>query len=171
MNAAASMDWPEKEAVPFLDEVLETAKGRIRLNLELKTADNQAEMAVRAIQAIEAAGMEREVVITSLDESVLQEVEIIKPQLRTGLIVVLTMGEVEKIPVDFFNMEISRINEDRVKKIHLAGKEVHVWTVNTEEEMQEVLNMGVDGLITDQVGVAKRVLKERAMLKIGQTQN
>ncbi len=58
-----------------------------------------------------------------------------------------------------------------MKKIHLAGKEVHVWTVNTEEEMQEVLNMGVDGLITDQVGVAKRVLKERAMLKIGQTQN
>jgi glycerophosphoryl diester phosphodiesterase len=171
LNAAASMDWPEKEAVPFLDEVLETAKGRIRLNLELKTADNQAEMAVRAIQAIEAAGMEREVVITSLDESVLQEVERIKPRLRTGLIVVLTMGEVEKIPVDFFNMEISRINEDRVKKIHLAGKEVHVWTVNTEEEMQEVLNMGVDGLITDQVGVAKQVLKERAMLKIGQTQN
>jgi glycerophosphoryl diester phosphodiesterase len=34
-----------------------------------------------------------------------------------------------------------------------------------------VLNMGVDGLITDQVGVAKQVLKERAMLKIGQTQN
>jgi glycerophosphoryl diester phosphodiesterase len=171
LNAAASMDWPEKEAVPFLNKVLETAKGRIRLNLELKTADNQAEMAIRVIQAIEAAGMEREVVITSLDESVLQEVEKIRPQFRTGLIVVLTLGEVENIPVDFFNMEISRINEDRVEKIHLAGKEVHVWTVNTQEEMEEVLDLGVDGLITDQVKIAQRVLEERAMLTIGQTQN
>ena len=65
-------------------------------------------------------------------------------------------------------MEISRVNEDRVEKIHLAGKEVHVWTVNTEDEMEDVLNMGVDGLITDQVEVAKHVLEERAMLKIGQ---
>lgn len=171
LNAAAAMEWPEAEAVPFLDEVLEVAKGRIRLNLELKTADNQADMAARVIQAIEEAGTEREVVITSLDQSVLQEVEKIKPQLRTGLIVVLTIGEVEKLPVDFFNMEISRINEDRVDKIHSAGKEVHCWTVNSEAEMEEMLNMGVDGLITDEVELAKQVLEEREMLKFGQTQN
>lgn len=171
LNAAAQMDWPNQEAVPFLEDVLETAKGRIRLNLELKTAENQAEMAARAVQLIEEAGMEREVVITSLDESVLQEVETIKPQLRTGLIVVLTLGEVEKIPVDFFNMEISRINEERVDQIHLAGKEVHVWTVNSEAEMEEMLNMGVDGLITDEVKLAKQVLENREMLSFGQTQN
>lgn len=171
LNAAAGMEWPETEAVPFLEEVLEAAKGRIRLNLELKTADNQVEMAARVIQAIEEAGTEREVVITSLDQSVLQEVEKIEPQLRTGLIVVLTIGEVEKLPFDFFNMEISRINEDRVDKIHSAGKEVHCWTVNSEAEMEEMLNMGVDGLITDEVELAKQVLKEREMLKFGQTQN
>ncbi|BES64759.1 glycerophosphodiester phosphodiesterase [Gottschalkiaceae bacterium SANA] len=166
LNAAANMDWPHVESVPLLDNVLGLAKGRIRLNLELKTADNQKEIAIQVTQAIEAAGMEREVVVTSLDESVLNEVEKIMPQVRTGLIVVLTLGEVEKIPVDFFSMEISRVNEDRVEKIHLAGKEVHVWTVNTEEEMEEVLSMGVDGLITDQVGIAQQVLKERKELRL-----
>lgn len=171
LNAAAMMDWPQKEAVPFLEDVLEVARGRIRLNLELKAAGNQEEMARAVVETIETARMGKEVVVTSLNQSVLAEVEKLKPELRTGLIVILTLGDLEKIPVDFYSMELSRVNEYRVQKIHDAGKEVHVWTVNSEDDMDSVLSLGVDGLITDQVELVKQILNEREMLRIGQTQN
>lgn len=171
LNAAATINWPQEEPVPFLQDALEAARGRIRLNLDLKATGNQEELAQAVVEAVEAAKMDREVVITSLDEEVLASVEALKAELRTGLIVVLTLGDIEKIPVDFYSMEYSRVNESRVKKIHDAGKEVHVWTVNNEEEMDLVLGLGVDGLITDHVELVKQVLKEREMLQIGQTQN
>lgn len=165
-NAAAGMEGYKNEPVPFLEEALEAARGRIRLNLELKVSDNEEALAKGVVEAVEAAKMDSEIIVTSLDQSVLAEVEIYKPELRTGLIVILTLGDIEKIPVDFYSMEYSRVNEYRVQKIHDAGKEVHVWTVNTEEEMDRALDLGVDGLITDQVGLAMQVLDERKQLRL-----
>jgi glycerophosphoryl diester phosphodiesterase len=168
LNAGAAVDWPGFEPVPMLEDVLEASKGKIRLNLELKPDDNQEEMAEAVVAAVEAAGMSRDVVFTSVDESVLHEVETINPQFRTGLIVVLTLGNLEEIPVDFFSVEIGRVNEARVERIHAAGKEVHVWTVNEESDMNEVLDLGVDGLITDDVDLANAVLREREIFRLEQ---
>ncbi len=43
---------------------------------------------------------------------------------------------------------------------HMAGLAVHVWTVNEREQMFELVNMGVDGLITDKPSLAIDVLKD-----------
>jgi glycerophosphoryl diester phosphodiesterase len=37
---------------------------------------------------------------------------------------------------------------------HRAGVEVHVWTVNDEDDMRRLLAMGVDGLVTDRADLA-----------------
>jgi glycerophosphoryl diester phosphodiesterase len=48
-----------------------------------------------------------------------------------------------------------------VRAAHRRGLPVHVWTVNEEAEMRRLLDLGVDGLITDRPGLLKAVLEER----------
>jgi glycerophosphoryl diester phosphodiesterase len=44
---------------------------------------------------------------------------------------------------------------------HARGLQVHVWTVNATSEMIELLDLGVDGIITDRPDLLKQVLLER----------
>lgn len=48
-----------------------------------------------------------------------------------------------------------------VARAHALGKHVHIWTVDEPDEMRDVLDMGVDGLMTDRTDVLREVLIER----------
>jgi len=47
---------------------------------------------------------------------------------------------------------------DYVARVHEHGNEVHVWTVNTEADLQWCVDHDVDGLITNHPGRARRML-------------
>ncbi len=53
------------------------------------------------------------------------------------------------------------IDQKLVDAAHASGLQVHVWTVNTRAEMVELLDIGVDGLVTDRPDVLKEVLDSR----------
>jgi len=53
------------------------------------------------------------------------------------------------------------VDEKLVAAAHAAGLQVHVWTVNTPSEMTRLLDMGVDGLVTDRPDLLKDLLVER----------
>jgi glycerophosphoryl diester phosphodiesterase len=44
---------------------------------------------------------------------------------------------------------------------HKAGIAVHVWTIDEPDEMARLLDLGVDGIMTDRPSVLKQVLCER----------
>lgn len=48
-----------------------------------------------------------------------------------------------------------------VERIHAAGPEVHVWTVNEPGDMVRLLDLGVDGIVTDRCDVLRRVVDAR----------
>ncbi len=49
-----------------------------------------------------------------------------------------------------------------IRCAHRLGREVHVWTIDRPDEMVELLELGVDGLVTDRPDVLRDVLTRRA---------
>ena len=50
-----------------------------------------------------------------------------------------------------------------VEAAHAAGLFVHVWTVDDADVMRTLLDLGVDGIISDRADVLKDVLAERGL--------
>ena len=48
-----------------------------------------------------------------------------------------------------------------VERAHAAGLQVHVWTVNTKDEMERILDLGADGVMTDEIVLLRDLLTVR----------
>lgn len=63
-----------------------------------------------------------------------------------------------QIPVrrDGFNLD----KKSLIRTAHRKNMAVHYWTINEEEEMRRLIELGADGIITDRVDIADKLLKE-----------
>jgi glycerophosphoryl diester phosphodiesterase len=149
------------ERVPTLAEVIDFARGRFRINIELKYNVPDVGLAPAVIELVRAKEFLDSVVITSLDHAALRQVEQIEPSLDTGLIVTTAVGNVAKTDTDFVSLNAARATAALVGQARAAGKEVHVWTVNTPETMLRMIERDVDNIITDDPATLVRVMRDR----------
>ena len=64
-----------------------------------------------------------------------------------------------QFPVSQYGIDM--VTRASVAYAHKRGLQVHVWTINDESIMHELLDLGVDGLMTDDCALLKRVLESR----------
>lgn len=147
------------EQIPTLEEVLEACKGKINLNIEIKNVGKDSELPGRVVDLILEQGMEEDCVITSTSLNYLKQVRELEPQLRTGYIISAAYGNYySSEAVDFISVRSSFVNQKLMENVHAQGKGVFAWTVNTKSEMERLLLLGVDGIITDNPVLAREIV-------------
>ncbi|MCY6483046.1 glycerophosphodiester phosphodiesterase [Clostridium aestuarii] len=135
--------------IPTLEEVIDHSRGKIKLNIEIKTNGHEKKLVQKVVNLIKRKGIINSCVVTSLNYNVIQEVEAMEPRIKTGYIMYVAIGNLHKLNVDFYSVEETNVTEKFVADAHMIGREVHVWTINEEEDMQKVIDLGVDNIITD----------------------
>ncbi len=55
------------------------------------------------------------------------------------------------------------VDRRSIDAAHAAGRHVHVWTINDAAEMRRLVDLGVDGIVTDRADLLREVLAERGL--------
>jgi glycerophosphoryl diester phosphodiesterase len=70
-------------------------------------------------------------------------------------------GAVLQVPLR--NRGVTVLDRRLLELAHATGRHVHVWTLDEADEIERVLDMGVDGVITDRTDVLRDVLRARGL--------
>jgi glycerophosphoryl diester phosphodiesterase len=140
----------EGTTIPTLEEVMEVAKGRLKLNIEIKLTGHENNLEENVVRIIEEYGMEEDCVVTSFQAKALKKVKKANSEIKTGYILHVAYGDFSGVDyADALSVNYSFATETLIDEAHSAGKEVYVWTVNTADAINEMINNGADMIITD----------------------
>lgn len=148
---------------------------RTRFNIDIKSAD-----AVQpTIDAIRDAGASDRVLVTSFSESrrlaAVRElpgvatsagatrfaVALLAGKLALTPVLRWVLRNVDCVQVPMSHLGLSITTPPMIRRLHAADVEVHVWTINDAQTMHELLDLGVDGIVTDRADIAMAVLADR----------
>jgi glycerophosphoryl diester phosphodiesterase len=71
-----------------------------------------------------------------------------------------------QVPVGFRGLRVT--TRSLVRTAHALGMQVHVWTINDPVRMESLLDLGVDGIMTDNISGLRDVLDRRGLWRPGQ---
>lgn len=145
--------------LPSFEEFVKRAQELdIDLLIELKPhgkePDNYAQLIVDKLQEL---GITNRYPVMSLNHEAIDAIESLNSDIRTGYVIPLQFGAFAKNEVDFYVLEAFSYTSELAKQAHQEGKELYVWTINDEDEIQSFLYQPVDGIITDKLETLKEI--------------
>lgn len=152
------------ERIPTLAEALEVCRGKVGVNIELKFYGRREGLEQRVVEVVQRHGEGMPLVFMSLKADAVRKLKQLRPQWQVGLLTAVVVGDLTRLPADFYAVSADLADPPLIARIHSQGKEVHVWTVNDPISLSRMAGRGVDSLITDYPARAKRVLRARARL-------
>ncbi len=161
--------------IPTLDEVLETFP-EVALNIELKHDDGSTIEAF--FDVIDRHDARERVLAAAFEDDIIKRMRVVAPQAVTSLSAeevaifygccmsgfldgYTPPGKALQVPPAHEGIEI--VTPTFVAAAHDLDMEVHVWTINDEDEMERLLDLGVDGLMSDFPARARAVFERRGL--------
>jgi glycerophosphoryl diester phosphodiesterase len=152
--------------IPLLEDMLGTWP-ELRVNIDCKT--NTAEDAL-VTTLVRCAALDRVCVGAFSDRRMKRLTARLGDRLCTALspggVVALRFGRPRRPAANAAQVPVQQgpitvVNERFVRRAHALGIKVHVWTIDEPAEMHRLLDLGVDGIMTDKPQVLRGVFEKR----------
>ncbi len=163
-----------RDPIPTLDELLESLP-EARFNVDLKVPQAVAPLA----RALDAHAAHDRVCVGSFSASRIHAFRrLVGTRVATasGPIgvagyayalgvrrIVRSPGVALQIPIRTWHDRVPVVTGGLIRTAHRAGRRVHVWTINDRTEMERLIDLGVDGLVSDRIDVLAEVLADRGL--------
>jgi glycerophosphoryl diester phosphodiesterase len=169
-NANFEAEFPE-EPIPTLEQVFELLDGTTEFVIEIKAGNRTyPEIEDNVAALIKKFDAQKWALVHSFNDRVLKYLHKNHPEVRLkklfvsyscGLMLDFKLHAVKLSKYDFvegFGAGKGTVNSKLVEEIHSLGKTIHAWTVNKEEDIQEMVDYGVDGLVSNYPDKAKQLV-------------
>lgn len=160
-----ALDAGGGEPVPTLAEILDRFGPRIPFNLELKRGGRgeYAGLEAAALAEVEGRGLLEGTLFSSFYDPLLRRLRELSERARIGFLVSRRFPDraVERargVGAEVLHPELPLATRELVEEAHDAGLGVYVFTVDREEDMRRLLDLGVDGLFTNHPDRMRRLL-------------
>lgn len=147
-----------------------------RLNIDIKSDD----AVVPTCDLVRALGVIDRTCLSSFSHARLSKIRAALPEVATSAsmrevalarmlpLPVLTIagrprGQCLQVPARRGRFDV--VTARFVRRAHALDQQVHVWTIDDADEMHRLLDLGVDGIMTDRTDILKDVLIERGTWK------
>lgn len=142
------------EKVPTLKEVLDVINGQLMVNVEVKNApDAYPGIEDDLIKVLDAYGHSSKIIVSSFDHAFLKRFKEKTDAYKTGLLINGLLLDLPayaaEVGTTAWHPQFVNLRADQVKLAQRAGIEVNVWTLNEVSEWNSAVQMGVDGIVTD----------------------
>jgi glycerophosphoryl diester phosphodiesterase len=159
--------------IPTLAAVLE-AFPDVPLNVEIK--QREPDIVANVLELIETHGAVERVLLAAGEDDIMARIRAAAPPTLVGYSLREVAdfyarcqdGRFDGYQPPGFALQVPHRHEDIeivtpafVEHAHALGIEVHVWTINDEAEMTELLDLGVDGLMSDYPARLAAVVRDR----------
>ncbi|MFZ4616083.1 MAG: glycerophosphodiester phosphodiesterase [Rectinemataceae bacterium] len=156
------------ERIPSLRACLEFTKAAgISVNVEIKNAEGRAchpWLAERVVELLREHDMVGSVLLSSFNHEYIVRAKRAAPGLRTGALVEGAAPDpvalLDSSGASSYNPDLETLTEAAVHAVRASGRDVFVWTVNEEADMERLIDWGVSGIFTDFPDRLFRVLRE-----------
>lgn len=153
-----------------LDDVLKYFKKEGKyVQIETKPVDGNypdgtpivKDLEEKIISIVKQNHMEDKVVIISQKEDSLKRVKKIDPNIKTANCMVVAWGDIGDVTwVDCCSIEEQNVTPAIIYNMHKAKKECFAWTINSADKIQNLVDCGIDGIVTDNVVMVRKQLDE-----------
>lgn len=181
LDASARFLGPpvERQRIPTLREVVELAKGRAALQVEIKVRSDGSRypgIESRVVDVLRRGGMLDDAVILSFDFPTLAAIKALEPNLRTCALIsrayltkVGTRGpaavaeQMATLGAAFVGVEKTWLTAPLYRELRARGLGVGVWTVDDPIEMRGFASMGVDFITSNRPDLLREALSGPAV--------
>ncbi len=145
------------QRIPTLKEVFDCVGDRVKINIEIKFAGTDyipGRIESVVLDLIRQEGATARVLISSFDPRVVQYIRQADSSLAVAFISesaegMKTVDFCRQLGVYSFHPNFRCLNSELMTELHDAGIHVFPYTVNTEPDFKRMMQLGVDGIITD----------------------